>query len=166
MDGRPPIAMGTVPGMQAHLDVPAELRAGFLDAGVVETDAGGPTVICLPGPLSDWPATLEALTAVFTKAKAAAVSGAPVVFVVSSDALLGRTGAADAMAANGVVSAARTLAAELRSQGVPVNCVARSESTPVDAVVRWVLQLLDGGPDGPTGEVIQLGGAQIGKALS
>ena len=160
------MAVGTVPWMHAHLDVPAELRAGFLDAGVVETDAGGPTVIGLPGPLSDWPATLDALTAAFTKARAAAVSGAPVVFVVSSDALLGRTGAADAMAANGVVSAARTLAAELRKQGAPVNCVARSATTPVDAVVRWVLHLLDGGADGPTGEVVQLGGAQIGKALS
>jgi NAD(P)-dependent dehydrogenase (short-subunit alcohol dehydrogenase family) len=152
--------------MRAHLDVPADLRAGFLDAGVVEAEAGGPTVIGVPGPLSDWPATLDALTNVFTKAKAAAVSGSPIVFVVSSDALLGRTGEPDAMAANGVVSAARTLAAELRKPGVPVNCVARSATTPDDAVVRWVLHLLNGGPDDPTGEVVQLGGAQIGKALS
>lgn len=152
--------------MHAHLDVPAELRSGFLDAGVVEIDAGGPTVIGVPGPLPDWPRTLEALTAIFTKAKAAAVAGAPIVFIVSSDALLGRTGPADAMAANGVVSAARTLAAELRKQGTPVNCVARSETTPVDAVVRWTLHLLSGGGDDPTGEVVQLGGVQIGKALS
>lgn len=152
--------------MHAHLDVPADLRAAFLAAGVVETDAGGPSVIGLPGPLSDWPTTVDALTDVFTKAKAAAVAGSPIVFVVSSDALLGRTGTADAMAANGVVSAARTLAAEVRKQGVPVNCVASSEATPVDAVVRWALQLLSGGADDPTGEVVQLGGAQIGKALS
>jgi NAD(P)-dependent dehydrogenase (short-subunit alcohol dehydrogenase family) len=152
--------------MHAHLDVPADLRAGFIAAGVVETDAGGPTVIGLPESLSDWPATLDALTAVFKKAKAAAVAGSPIVFVVSSDALLGRTGAAEAMAANGVVSAARTLAAELRKQGVPVNCVARSATSPDDVVVRWALQLLDGGTDDPTGEVVQLGGAQIGKALS
>ena len=152
--------------MQVHLDVPADLRAGFLDAGVEEIDAGGPTVIGVAGPLSDWPATLDALTTMFTKAKAAAASAQPVVFVVSSDALLGRTGAADAMAANGVVSAARTLATELRKQGIPVNCVARSAATPADTVVRWALELLNGGADDPTGEVVQLGGAQIGKALS
>ncbi|MEX1004590.1 MAG: hypothetical protein WD990_11330 [Acidimicrobiia bacterium] len=152
--------------MHAHLDVPADLRAGFLAAGVVESDAGGPTVIGVPEAGSDWPTTLDALTTVFTTTKAAAIAGSPIVFVVSSDALLGRTGPTPAMAANGVVSAARTLAAELRKQGVPVNCVARSAATPVDAVVRWTLLLLGGGPDDPTGEVVQLGGAQIGKALS
>ena len=152
--------------MQAHLDVPSDLREGFLAAGVVETDLGGPTIVGVHGPLTDWPATLDALTSVFTAAKAAAVSGSPIVFVVSSDALLGRTGPTEAMAANGVVSAARTLAAELRKQGVPVNCVARADGSPVEAVVRWALHLLGGGADDPTGEVVQLGGAQIGKALS
>lgn len=152
--------------MHARLDVGPDLRAGFLAAGVVETDAAGPVVIGVPDGLSDWPATLDALTAVFTTAKAAAVSDSPIVFVVSSDALLGRTGPTDAMAANGVVSAARTLAAEFRKQGIPVNCVARSATTPVDTVVRWAIHLLSGGPDDPTGELVQLGGAQIGKALS
>ena len=152
--------------MHAHLDVGPDLRDGFLAAGVVESDSGGPTVIGLPDELGDWSTTLDALTAVFTSAKAAAVAGSPIVFVVSSDALLGRTGPTEAMAANGVVSASRTLAAELRKQGIPVNCVARSASTPADVVVRWVMQLLNGGPDDPTGEVVQLGGAQIGKALS
>ena len=47
-----------------------------------------------------------------------------------------------------------------------MNCVARSATTPVEVVARWALQLLNGGADDPTGEVVQLSGAQIGKALS
>jgi NAD(P)-dependent dehydrogenase (short-subunit alcohol dehydrogenase family) len=89
-----------------------------------------------------------------------------VVFIVSADALLGRTGPLDAMAATGVVSACRTLAVELRKQGVPVNCLAAAADTPGATLAAWAMRLLEGGPTDPTGELIQFGGVQIGKALS
>jgi len=152
--------------MHAHLDVPSHLRDGFTAAGVSPAEPGAATVASAPLGLADWQTTLDALTALYRTAKAAASQGSPIVFVVSADALLGQTGPLDAMAATGVVSAARTLAAELRKQGVPVNCLASADDTPTDEVVTWALRLLEAGPSGPTGELLQLGGAQIGKALS
>ena len=152
--------------MQAHLDVPSHLQEGFTAAGVIAAEPGAATVVSVPVGLIDWPAVLDALTALYRNAKAAAAEGSPIVFIVSADALLGRTGPLDAMAATGVVSAARTLAAELRKQGVPVNCLATADDTPPDEVVTWAMRLLEVGPSGPTGELLQLGGVQIGKALS
>jgi hypothetical protein len=152
--------------MLAHLHVPDDLERALLTHGFTAAEAGSPTVIAT-GPLSeDWTATLDSLTEVFRVAKSATVAGAPIVFVVSADALLGRRGPTEAMAATGIVSAARTLAAEQRKAGVPVNCVAITDDSPADVVARWAEILLTAGGDGPTGELIQLGGIQIGKALS
>lgn len=152
--------------MRAHLDVPPALLAALIAAGIEPSDPGAPTVIAATRTTNDWDETLDGLTRMFGVAKAAAEEGASVVFVVSVDALLGRTGALDAMAATGVVSAARTLALELKKQGAVVNCVATTETTPPDEAARWIVHLLDASPEGPTGELIQLGGGQIGKALS
>ncbi|HVR31251.1 MAG TPA: hypothetical protein VMS74_00905 [Acidimicrobiia bacterium] len=152
--------------MQAHLDVPPDLLDAFRTAGVGELEPGAPSILAAPAGHGDWPSTLEALTGLYRKARAAAIEGSPVVFLVSSDALLGRTGALNAMAAMGVVSAARTLALELRKQGAVANCLASGVDTPRDETVQWSLHLLAGSADGPSGEVVQLGGAQIGKALS
>ena len=67
------------------------------------------------------------------------------------------------MVATGLLSAARTLAAELKRDGVPVNVLGITPETPVEAISTWVGRLLE--PGGPTGELVQLGGTQIGKAL-
>lgn len=152
--------------MRAHLDVPPALHAALVAAGIEPSDPGEPTVIAAPRATNDWGETLDGLTRLFRVAKAAAEHGASVVFVVSVDALLGRTGALEAMAATGVVSAARTLALELKKQGAVVNCLATAETTPPDEAARWIVRLLEASPEGPTGELIQLSGGQIGKALS
>jgi NAD(P)-dependent dehydrogenase (short-subunit alcohol dehydrogenase family) len=152
--------------MQAHLDVPPDLLGAFRAAGVGELEPGSPSILAAPAGDGDWPSTLDALTGLYRKARAAAIEGSSVVFLVSSDALLGRSGALDAMAAMGVVSAARTLALELAKQGAVANCLASGVDTPRDETVQWSLRLLAGSADGPSGEVLQLGGAQIGKALS
>lgn len=152
--------------MRAHLDLPYTLLDALVTAGIESADPGAPSVIAAPRAASTWPETLDGLTRLFHRAKAAAEQGASVVFVVSVDALLGRTGPLDAMVAAGVVSAARTLALESKKQGAVVNCVAITELTPPDEAARWIIRLLDTSPDGPTGELIQLGGGQVGKALS
>lgn len=152
--------------MQAHIHVVPALAAALQAAGLESSDPGAATVVAAPRGHTDWEATLHALTDVFHRAKAAAGSGSSIVFVVSVDALLGRTGALDAMAATGVVSASRTLALELKKQGAVSNCVAVDDSTPNDIAARWIVRLLQSTPDGPTGELLQLGGGQIGKALS
>ena len=113
----------------------------------------------------DWDAVRTELSTLFDLSREAARSGVPVVYVVSSDALLGRSGSGNAMVATGALSAARTLAVEMKKAGVPVNVVGVSDETPVETVAAWVRRLASGGPDGPTGELIQLGGIQIGKAL-
>ncbi len=110
-----------------------------------------------------WGDIAAELQAAFEASRAAASAGHPVVYIVSSDALLGRTGAGNAMVANGLLSSARTLAAELRRDGVPVNVLGIGDDTPADVVATWASRLLEAG--GPTGELVQLGGAQIGKAL-
>lgn len=152
--------------MRAHLHIPEDLRRGFTAAGFEEGEPGEPTVIAAGAVPADWPGTLDRLTEIFTAARAAAVAGSPLVFVVSADALLGRTGPTEAMAATGIVSAARSLAAELRKEGVPVNCLAAGSDSPVGTVAEWARILLGCGPADPTGELIQLGGVQIGKALA
>lgn len=112
---------------------------------------------------STWSMAAAELQSAFELTKKAAAAGEPVVYVVWSDALLGRTGAGNAMVATGLLSAARTLAAELMRHGVPVNVLGVASDTPTDSIVTWIRHLLE--PAGPTGELVQLGGTQIGKAL-
>lgn len=163
---RSALSTGTVPAMQVHLNVPESVARACRAGGHTESGSGAPSILAAPSGLGDWASTLDALSTLFAAAKAAAVRGSPVVFLVSADALLGRTDPLDAMAATGVVSAGRTLALELAKQQAAVNCIAFTDSSPADEIVTWSLRLLNSGPDGPTGELIHLGGAQIGKALS
>lgn len=152
--------------MDAHLALPAAMRDEWLAAGVRDAAPGAPTVAGT-GPVGDtWPTVLDRLTAVFEAAQAAARTPSPIVFVVSADSILGRRGPLEAMAANGIAAAARSLAAEMRKAGVPVNTIALADDTPTGAAVDWARTLLAGGRAGPTGEVVTLGGVQVGKALS
>lgn len=111
----------------------------------------------------DWVHIAAELNEAFVATRPAAIDGRPVVYIVSSDALLGRTGAGNAMVATGLLSAARTLAVEMAKSGVPVNVLGVGDDAPPSIVAAWVERLLE--PGGPTGELVQLGGAQIGKAL-
>ena len=112
----------------------------------------------------EWEDVQSELEDAFTASAQAATEEVPVVYLVSSDALLGRTGVGNAMVATALLSGARTLALELRKAGVPVNVIGTSSDTDVGEVAHWVRQLLTRS-GGPTGELIQLGGTQIGKAL-
>ena len=135
-------------------NVPATIRTDDAIADLLDIEHG---VVFQATEVDDeWAHVAAELRSAFDATKPAAIDGQPVVYVVSSDALLGRTGAGNAMVATGLLSAARTLAAELRRDGVPVN-------TPADVIVTWIGYLLERG--GPTGELVQLGGSQIGKAL-
>lgn len=113
--------------------------------------------------LDDWEATRSTLMRVFEVSRRAAQSDASIVYVVHGDDLLGRRGAPSAMAATGILSAARTAAIELSRKGAVVNVVAVGDDTPPDTVARWVGHLFD--PHGPTGELIRLDASHLGKAL-
>ncbi len=112
----------------------------------------------------EWDDVRGELEEAFTASAQAAIDEIPVVYLVSSDALLGRTGTGNAMVATALLSGARTLAVELKKAGVPVNVIGTPPDADIAEVANWVRQLLrESG--GPTGELIQLGGTQIGKAL-
>lgn len=114
---------------------------------------------------NDWVEVRTELEAAFAVSAEAATTATPVVYVVSSDALLGRSGTGNAMVATALLSGARTLALELAKSGRPVNVVGTAVDTDPAETAHWVRQLLDRS-GGPTGELIQLGGTQIGKALA
>lgn len=141
--------------------VPARIRTDDAIADLLEIEHG--VVFQATEVDDDWEHVATELRAAFEATKPAAIDGDPVVYIVSSDALLGRTGPGNAMVATGLLSAARTLAAEMRRDGVPVNVLGVASDTPADVIVAWVGHLLERG--GPTGELVQLGGTQIGKAL-
>ena len=141
--------------------VPATIRTDDAIADLLDLERG--VVFQATEVDDDWDHVAAELRSAFDATKPAAIDGQPVVYIVSSDALLGRTGAGNAMVATGLLSAARTLAAEMRRDGVAVNVLGVASDTPAETIVRWVGRLLE--PGGPTGELIQLSGTQIGKAL-
>ena len=114
---------------------------------------------------NDWMAVRSELEAAFAVSAQAATDPTPVVYIVSSDALLGRSGTGNAMVATALLSGARSLALELAKSGHPVNVVGTAADTDAAEIAHWVRQLVRRS-GGPTGELIQLGGTQIGKALA
>jgi hypothetical protein len=142
------------------LRVPEHLVKAFRDAGVTAEA----TVFAASDGLGDeWEETVAELRAAFQVTQAALQRGSPVVYVVAGDDLLGRRGPGRAMVACGLLSAARTAAVEGARAGVPVNTLAVEADTPPATVAAWVARLLE--PGGPTGELVRLGTAHLGKAL-
>ena len=151
--------------VEAHLHVAPALTEALLARGIDEKPPGAALVYQAAGH-AGWDEAQQELLTLFRLSKAAATEENPAVYIIDLDALLGRLGAAAAMNANGVVSAARTMALELRRSGARVNTLVTTEQASIDTLAEWVLLLLTDQPDGPSGEVIHLTGTQIGKALS
>ncbi|MGF1668760.1 MAG: hypothetical protein ACFCVC_21055 [Acidimicrobiia bacterium] len=138
------------------LRIPVEWQPHFED---------GPGLVFVADLHDDaWPAVEAELTRAFVLSRAAAQAGEPVTYVVHNDDLLGRRGAGRAMVATGLLSGARTAAAELVKAGVPFNVLAVEDDTDPATVAKWVRVVSEG--DGPTGELIHLGPGHIGKALA
>lgn len=111
----------------------------------------------------EWPEVLVELTAAFDLTQNAAHEGAAVVYIVDNDDLLGRNGPGRAMVATGLLSAARTAALEQLKAGVAVNVIAVDDSVDLGALVEWCRRISE--TDGPTGELIHLSNAHLGKTL-
>lgn len=134
----------------------AGLRALGDDAGA--TDEG--VVFVAARDLADWPAVEDELTDAFRLAQEASVAGAPVVFVVDSDAMLGRAAPLDSMVATGLVSGARTLAFEgLRKERyVGIIATDRSDAAgDLGEAIRFAISQRAG-----HGQVITLGTGHAG----
>lgn len=141
--------------MSDQIRVPDELRDLLAD---VEGTVFQPSI---DG--EDWSQCLDELTLAYQLSKAAAETDQPVVYVVHNDDLLGRRGAIGAMIATGLLSAMRTLALETAKKGVPANMLAVDDNTTPEHTALWVKRLLE--REGPTGELVHIGPAHIGKAL-
>lgn len=142
--------------MEAVLRVPDEMRPALarLDQGLV----------FVPSPVGDdWDAILAELTEAFHLTQQAFTDGVSVVYAVQHADLLGQRGPGPAMVATGLLSAARTTAFEGRKPGIRANVLALEDDTPAEVTATWAEMLLSG--EGPTGELIRLGGSHLGKAL-
>lgn len=140
--------------------VPGRLAAALTACGFVP---GRGAVFAAAEVDDEWAAVLGELTAAFELTRSALQHETPVVYVVAHDDLLGRRGPGAAMVAAGLLSGARTAAAETRKAGIPVNTLAVEGDWDPQAVATWVLRLLE--PGGPTGELVRLGGDHIGRVL-
>lgn len=112
----------------------------------------------------EWASVSDELKEAFDQTQVAARAGGPVVYVVDGDDLLGRSGVGRAMVACALLSAARTLALETARSGVTANVVAVGAATAAESVGLWVELLCHF--NGPTGELVHLDVAHLGKALS
>jgi hypothetical protein len=150
--------------VQAHLRVPRSTLGAFEEAGWSDGGPGDGLVFWTdPEVGEDWEAVQAELMEAFRLTQAAARASAPVVYVVRQADLLGQRGAGPAMAACGLLSAARTAAIEGLRSGGTVNVLAVDEDTPPQLVAAWALRLCQ--PDAPTGELVRLGPSHLGKAL-
>lgn len=112
----------------------------------------------------EWPQVLAELTEAFDLAREAVRAGQPMVFVVDNDDLLGRNGPGRAMVATGLLSAARTAALEQIKSGVACNVIAVDDSVDLAVLADWCLRVTE--PGGPTGQLVHLGNAHLGKTLA
>lgn len=142
--------------------IPEDWRAAFAGDAFAREGAG---LVFAARPVSDeWESVLAELTAAFHATREAMRAGEGVVYVVATDDLLGRGGAGRAMVAAGLLSAARTAALEGHKTGIPVNTLAVEKGADPAVIARWAERLLE--PGGPTGELVHLGAAHVGKTLA
>lgn len=149
--------------VQARLRVPDDLLPAFEQAGREPGVVEEGLVFAARHVGDGWPEVLAELTEAFELSRQAASAGAPVVYVVHNDDLLGRRGPGRAMVATGLVSGARTLAFEGRKAGTPANVLVVEDGSPPEQIARWAVRLLE--RDGPSGELVHLGSMHVGKAL-
>lgn len=112
----------------------------------------------------DWSRVRAELERAFSQSREAALAEEHIVYLVHIDDLLGRRGAANAMIAAGLLSAARTAALEGARKGWAANVIAYDDDTDPRLVSDWAERMASN-PQGVTGEIIRLGRSHIGKAL-
>ena len=149
--------------MKAHMRCGPDLADALVTEGLSRGEPSDGLVFAAADVGDGWDDVLAELTAAFQLTREAVRHQAPVVYVVAHDDLLGRRGPGQAMVATGLLSGARTAAVEQLKAGVPVNVLAVEQDSDPPAVATWVARLLE--PGGPTGEIVRMGGAHLGKAL-
>jgi hypothetical protein len=122
----------------------------------------GELLVLQPGSVGDdLGAVTPALTGAFVEARAALEAGRPVAFVLDARDLLGQGSPLDAGVATGILGMVRTLGIEGAKPGWRVNVVAGGEGD--GDAVEEALAMLAGAS--LTGQVLQVGGANLGKVV-
>lgn len=137
--------------------------ADATDLGVIGTSDEAPSaglVFVARRGLQSWNDAEDELAEAFDLVKAASSEAAPVVFVVDSDAMLGRAEPLDSMVATGLVAGARALALEGLRTGRYVGIISTDRSEAAgslsDAVEFAVTHRLG------LGQILTLGSAHTG----
>jgi NAD(P)-dependent dehydrogenase (short-subunit alcohol dehydrogenase family) len=118
-------------------------------------------LVLRPAAVGDDPgAVTRALTAAFAEIRAALEAGRPVVVVLEAADLLGQGSPLDAAVAAALLGMVRTLGIEGAKPGWRVNVVAGGAED-VAAIEETVAMLA--GSSSLTGQLLQVGGANLGK---
>jgi hypothetical protein len=124
---------------------------------------GGDILVLRPDSVGDdLDAVTPALTGAFVAARDALEAGRPVVVVVDARDLLGQGSPLDAAIATGLVGMVRTLGIEGVKPAWRVNVVAGGEGD--DEAVEETIATL-AGSSSLTGQVLTVGGANLGKVV-
>lgn len=122
----------------------------------------GDILVLRPGTVGDdLDAVTAALTGAFVAAREALGEGRPVAVVVDARDLLGQGSPLDAAVATGLLGLVRTLGIEGVKPGWSINVVAGGEGD--EAVVEETVAMLAG--SSLTGQLLQVGGANLGKVV-
>lgn len=143
--------------LSGEIRLPDSIEAGDL------TLESGLIFWAKPG-AATWDDARAELTAAFEHSREAARAEDSFVYIVANDALLGRSGPADAMVAAGLVSAARTAAVEGWKKGWTANVIAYDEGHDPAGIIERAATLVADGLI--TGELVHIGAGHIGKALA
>jgi NAD(P)-dependent dehydrogenase (short-subunit alcohol dehydrogenase family) len=119
-------------------------------------------LVVRPGSVGeDIEAVTPALTGAFAEVRAALEAGRPVTVVLDARDLLGQGSPLDAAVATGLLGMVRTLGIEGAKPGWRVNVVAGDEGD--EGLVEEMVATLAG--SSLTGQLLQVGGANLGKVV-
>jgi NAD(P)-dependent dehydrogenase (short-subunit alcohol dehydrogenase family) len=124
-------------------------------------DFGGEPLVLRPAAVGGDPGAVTAiLTESFAAALAGLEAGRPVVVVLAAGDLLGQGDPLDAAVATGLLGMVRTLGIEGAKPGWRINVVAGGEddATAIDETIGLLA-----GSSALTGQLLQVGGANLGK---
>lgn len=113
--------------------------------------------------LADWDAVERELTEAFHLTQAATAAGAPVVYLLDADALLGRAAPLDSAVAAGLSSGVRALAFEGQRKGRYATAVAATADVLPDRIADAVSYLTT--MRAANGQTLMLGDGHLGAML-
>jgi len=123
----------------------------------------GALVFTPAGDLADWEAVEDELAEAFNRTREAWLAGTPVVYVVRTQAVLGRAAPLDAAVAAGLVAGARALAFEGQRDHRYATVIAAADDVASEAIAEAVAFAVTS--RSALGQVLTLGSEHLGAML-